>query len=182
MLVPQASNQTSFNTTTWTVARGINGTTAISHSAGDMVVQLSGASFGQTVTYPSTDDPNNLTRMQNQSYPPPDSTNQTAVYAPLYASATQAPGVNWIVGFGAVNLSVTSSAPPVQFTLSSASPVTNNGYVAPANAMGVPSSLYGAINLLGLDQNDSNTLLLTLYQATAGVTMSVLAPTLVRSE
>jgi Putative Flp pilus-assembly TadE/G-like len=182
MLVPQASNQTSFNTTTWTVARGINGTTAISHSAGDMVVQLSGASLGQTVTYPSTDDPNNSTRMQNQSYPPPDSTNQTAVYAPLYASATQAPGVNWIVAFGAVNLSVTSSGPPVQFTLSSASPVTNSGYVAPANAMGVPSSLYGALNLLALDQNDSNTLLTTLYQATAGVTMSVLAPTLVRSE
>jgi hypothetical protein len=182
MLVPQASNQTSFNTTTWTVARGLNGTTAISHSAGDMVVQLSGASFGQTVTYPSTDDPNNSTRMQNQSYPPPDSTNQTAVYAPLYASATQAPGVNWVVAFGAVNLSVTSSAPPVQFTLSSASPATNNGYIAPVNAMRVPCSVYGAINLLTLDQNNSNTLLTTLYQATAGVTMSVLAPTLVRSE
>ena len=109
MLVPQAPNQTTFNTPTWTVRRGINGTTAIAHSAGDMVVQVSGASFGQTVMYPSTNDPNQSTRMQNQPYPPPDSTNQTAVYAPIYASDALYPGVDWIVAFGWVNLTVTSS-------------------------------------------------------------------------
>ena len=187
MLVPQAPNQTTFNTPTWTVTRGIDGTTAIAHSAGDMVVQVSGASFGQTVMYPSPNDPNQSTRMQNQHYPPPDSTNQTAVYAPIYASDALYPGVDWIVAFGWVNLSVTSATPPVQFTLTrgnllSANQRTNNGYIAPANAMGVPSSLYGAVSLLALNQNDTNTLFTTLFQLSASVPMPVRAPTLVRSE
>ena len=187
MLVPQASNQTTFNTTIWTVTRGIDGTTAIPHSAGDMVVQVSGASFGQTVMYPSPNDPNQSTRMQNRPYPPPDSTNQTAVYAPIYASDALYPGVDWIVAFGWVNLSVTSATPPVQFTLTrgnllSANQRTNNGYIAPANAMGVPSSLYGAVSLLALNQNDTNTLFTTLFQLSASVPMPVRAPTLVRSE
>ena len=187
MLVPQAPNQTTFNTPTWTVTRGIDGTTAIPHSAGDLVVQVSGASFGQTVMYPSTNDPNQSTRMQNQPYPPPDSTNQTAVYAPIYASDALYPGVDWIVAFGWVNLSVTSTTPPVQFTLTrgnllSANQRTNNGYIAPANAMGVPSSLYGAVSLLALNQNDTNTLFTTLFQLSASVPMPVRAPTLVRSE
>lgn len=187
MLVPQAPNQTTFNTPTWTVTRGIDGTTAIPHSAGDMVVQVSGASFGQTVMYPSTNDPNQSTRMQNQPYPPADSTNQTAVYAPIYASDALYPGVDWIVAFGWVNLSVTSATPPVQFTLTrgnllSVNQRTNNGYIAPANAMGVPSSLYGAVSLLALNQNDTNTLFTTLFQLSASVPMPVRAPTLVRSE
>jgi hypothetical protein len=187
MLVPQTSNQTTFNTTTWTVQRGINGTTAMAHSQGDMVVQVTGASFGQTVTYPSTVDPKQSTRMQNQPYPPPDSTNQTAIYAPIYLSSTLAPGVDWIVAFGWVNLAVTSAGPPVQLTLRrgnllSANQRANNGYVAPANAMGIPSAQYGAVGLLALGQNATNTLLTNLLTASAGVTMPVLAPTLVRSE
>ncbi|MGO9596472.1 MAG: hypothetical protein ACLP7Q_00445, partial [Isosphaeraceae bacterium] len=187
MLVPQSPNQTTFNTTTWTVTRGMSGTTAINHSAGDMVVQVSGASFGQTVMYPSTNDPNQSTRMQNRPYPPLDSTNQTAVYAPLYASDALYPGVDWIVAFGWVNLSVTSATPPVQFTLMrgnllSVNQRTNNGYIAPANAMGVPSSLYGAVSLLALNQNDTNALFTTLFQLSASVPMPVRAPTLVRSE
>ena len=184
MLVPQASNQTTFNTPTWTVTRGINGTTAIAHSAGDMVVQVSGASFGQTVMYPSTNDPNQSTRMQNQSYPPPDATSQTAVYAPLYASDALYPGVDWIVAFGCVNITGASSSTgqQVQFTLSNPNPGTNSGYIAPANAMGVPSSLYGAVSLLALDQNATNTLFTTLFQLSASVPMPVRAPTLVRSE
>ncbi len=193
MLVPQGANQTTFNTTTWTVTpRGINGTTAIAHSAGDMVVQVSGASFGQTVTYPSTNDPNNLTRMLNQQnqqnyqpYPPPDSTNQTAVYAPLYVYDSTN-NVKWIVAFGWVTLTVTQSAPSQpMLTLTLGNPAGASGnYMAPANAMGVPSSLYGAVSLLTLNQNDANTLLASLFAAptSQGIPYYILAPSLVRTE
>jgi hypothetical protein len=188
MLVPQASNENTFNTTTWTVERGASGTAATAHSAGDMVIQVSGASFGQTVTFPSTNDPNQATRMQGRAYPPADlsAPNQTAIYAPLYVRDPRDP-VDWIVAFGWVTLSVTSSGPPVQLTLRRGNLLRpnlrqNNGSIAPVNAMAVPASRFAAIALLNRDQADTNALFSTLFQARAGVSMPVRAPALVRSE
>jgi hypothetical protein len=70
-----------------------------------------------------------------------------------------------------------------------AAPGTGNLYMAPSNAMGVPSSLYGAVSLLALSQSDTNTLLGNLFAAPTNpspgipsIPYYILAPTTVRSE
>jgi Putative Flp pilus-assembly TadE/G-like len=182
-----------FGITSWTVERGINGTTAAAHAQDDSVAQVGASSFGQTITLGTSTTTNRLAQLASLLGSQSVSSTPLTIYPMLTA---RVPGyqAEWIVAFGLATMTIDQVSPQVQVTFTRGDQVnpsiqTNNGYVLPPDqsatplfATAVPSSQFGAVSMLNLDQDQCNSVLGSLLQTRAGVIFPLRAPALVRSE
>lgn len=188
--------------TTWTVERGINGTTAAAHSQNDSVAQWGPSSFGQTITFGTPGTTNRLAQLTNLLGAQSVSATPLTIY-PMLTTRVTGYQAEWIVAFGLATMTINQVDPQVQVTfkrgdLVNPSIQTNNGYILPPPpgqnltpdqsamplfAMAIPSSQFVAVSMLDSGQEDqANTLLQSLLQSREGVVFPLRAPALVRSE